>query len=46
MAENDAEFYAELVSHGQRRRPLMRPEQEASRLRQAVAELQHLSGRD
>jgi len=45
-AESDAEFYAELVSHGQRRRPLMRPEQEASRLRQAVAELQHLSGRD
>jgi len=45
-AESDAGFYAELVSHGQRRRPLMRPEQESSRLRQAVAELQHLSGRD
>jgi len=45
MAENDPEFYADLVSHGHQRRALMRPEQEACRLRQAVAELQHLSGR-
>src|SRR5512135_1152865 len=38
MAENDPAFYAELVRHARRRRLLMRPELEASRLRQAVAE--------
>jgi putative glycosyltransferase (TIGR04348 family) len=43
-AEEDPDFYADLANHCRRRRPLMRPEQEASRLRQAVAELQHLSG--
>lgn len=45
MAENDPDFYADLVSHGRQRRGLMRPEQEACRVRQAVAELQHLAGR-
>jgi glycosyltransferase involved in cell wall biosynthesis len=40
MAENDLDFYAALVSHARQRRGLMRPEQEASRLRQAVAEFE------
>jgi putative glycosyltransferase (TIGR04348 family) len=40
MAENDPDFYAALVSHARQRRGLMRPEQEASRLRQAVAEFE------
>ena len=40
MAENDPDFHAELVSHARQRRALMRPEQEASRLRQAVAEFE------
>jgi putative glycosyltransferase (TIGR04348 family) len=40
MAESDPEFYAELVRHVHQRRALMRPEQEASRLRQAVAEFE------
>jgi glycosyltransferase involved in cell wall biosynthesis len=44
MAENDPEFYAELVSHARQRRSLMRPEQEASRLRQAVAEFEQSAG--
>ena len=39
-AENDADFYAELVKHARQRRPLMRPEQEGSRLRQLVAEFE------
>lgn len=44
MAENDPDFYAALASHASRRRSLMRPEQEASRLRQAVAEFEPLPG--
>jgi len=44
MAETDPDFYAELVSHARQRRALMRPEQEASRLRQAVAEFEQTSG--
>jgi len=40
MAENDPDFYAKLVAHARQRRALMRPEQEASRLRQAVAEFE------
>ena len=39
-AETDADFYAELVRLGRARRELMRPEQEASRLRQAIAEFE------
>lgn len=39
-AENDADFYAELVRHAHRRRQLMRPEQEGSRLRQLVGEFE------
>lgn len=42
-AEQDAGFYAELRRHASLRRPLMRPEQEASRLRQVVAEFEQLS---
>lgn len=44
MAENDPDFYAELLAHAHRRRALMRPEQEASRLRQAVAEFEPIPG--
>jgi len=44
MAETDPDFYAELLSHARQRRALMRPEQEASRLRQAVAEFEQSSG--
>lgn len=44
MAENDPDFYADLLSHGRIRRALMRPEQEASRLRQAVAEFEQSRG--
>jgi len=40
MAENDPGFYAALKSHARQRRGLMRPEQEASRLRQVVAEFE------
>lgn len=40
MAELDPDFYAELLDHARQRRGLMRPEQEASRLRQAVAEFE------
>jgi len=44
MAESDPDFYADLLSHARQRRGLMRPEQEASRLRQAVAEFEQTSG--
>lgn len=44
MAENDPDFYAALVSHARVRRALMRPELEASRLRQAVAEFEQTTG--
>ncbi len=44
MAENDPDFYAALVSHARQRRGLMRPEQEASRLRQTVAEFEQSAG--
>lgn len=40
MAENDPAFYADLLGHAGTRRGLMRPEQEASRLRQVVAEFE------
>ncbi len=43
-AENDLDFYAELVRHARNRRSLMRPEQEASRLRQVVAEFEQTTG--
>jgi glycosyltransferase involved in cell wall biosynthesis len=43
LAENDPDFYAELASHARQRRGLMRPEQEASRLRQAVVEFEQSS---
>jgi putative glycosyltransferase (TIGR04348 family) len=39
-AESDTAFYADLLSHARLRRGLMRPEQEASRLRQAIAEFE------
>ncbi|AAZ96567.1 glycosyltransferase [Thiobacillus denitrificans ATCC 25259] len=39
-AENDPDFYSALVEHARRRRSLMRPEHEASRLRQVVAEFE------
>jgi putative glycosyltransferase (TIGR04348 family) len=44
MAESDPDFYAALLSHARLRRCLMRPEQEASRLRQTVAEFELTSG--
>ena len=44
LAENDPDYYAELANHARQRRGLMRPEQEASRLRQAVAEFEQSSG--
>jgi len=44
MAENDPDFYADLLAHARQRRALMRPEQEASRLRQAVAEFEQEAG--
>ncbi|WP_296892809.1 selenoneine biosynthesis selenosugar synthase SenB [Thiobacillus sp.] len=40
MAESDPAFYADLLDHAATRRSLMRPEQEASRLRQVVAEFE------
>jgi putative glycosyltransferase (TIGR04348 family) len=43
-AEDDADFYAALLTHARQRRALMRPEQEASRLRQAVAEFEPVPG--
>jgi putative glycosyltransferase (TIGR04348 family) len=42
LAETDPDFYAGLQSHARIRRALMRPEQEASRLRQAVAEFEQI----
>ena len=42
MAERDPDFYAELLRHARTRRALMRPEQEASRLRQVVAEFEQM----
>ncbi|HEY9098249.1 MAG TPA: selenoneine biosynthesis selenosugar synthase SenB [Thiobacillus sp.] len=39
-AENDLDFYATLAQHARKRRGLMRPEMEASRLRQVVAEFE------
>jgi hypothetical protein len=44
MAENDPDFYADLLGHARQRRGLMRPEQEASRLRQVVAEFEPIPG--
>ena len=44
MAEDDPDFYADLLRHGRARRGLMRPEQEASRLRQVVAEFEQTVG--
>lgn len=44
LAENDPGFYAALASHARQRRGLTRPEQEASRLRQAVAEFEQSAG--
>ena len=41
-AEDDPDFYAELLKHVRQRRSLMRPEQEASRLRQVVAEFEQM----
>jgi putative glycosyltransferase (TIGR04348 family) len=43
-AERDPAFYARLHDHCRARRALMRPEQEASRLRQLVAEFETVSG--
>ena len=40
LAEHDPDFYAELLHHGRARRALMRPENEASRLRQLVGEFE------
>lgn len=45
MAEHDPDFYADLLRHARQRRALMRPELEASRLRQAVAEFEQSSAR-
>ncbi|MGV8990110.1 MAG: selenoneine biosynthesis selenosugar synthase SenB [Thiobacillus sp.] len=39
-AEDDLDFYANLSNHARNRRSLMRPEMEASRLRQVVAEFE------
>ena len=43
MAEDDPGFYADLLKHGRLRRGLMRPEHEASRLRQIVAEFEQIT---
>ncbi|HMM46491.1 MAG TPA: selenoneine biosynthesis selenosugar synthase SenB [Thiobacillaceae bacterium] len=43
-AESDPDFYAGLLRHCRTRRELMRPEHEASRLRQAVAEFEQRTG--
>jgi len=43
-AESDPDFYADLLNHARRRRCQMRPEQEASRLRQVVAEFEQTAG--
>jgi putative glycosyltransferase (TIGR04348 family) len=44
MAEDDPDFYADLLKHSRLRRGLMRPEHEASRLRQVVAEFEQIVG--
>ncbi len=44
QAEHDPAFYAALRDHARQRRALMRPEQEASRLRQLVAEFEQTTG--
>ena len=44
MAEDDPGFHADLLTHCRGRRGLMRPEQEASRLRQIVAEFEQSAG--
>lgn len=44
QAEHDPAFYAALLDHTRQRRTLMRPEQEASRLRQLVAEFEQTAG--
>lgn len=44
QAETDPGFYTALLSHARSRRALMRPEQEASRLRQVVAEFEQTAG--
>ncbi len=43
-AEDDPSFYEALRQHARQRRSLMRPEQEASRLRQVVAEFEQTAG--
>jgi putative glycosyltransferase (TIGR04348 family) len=43
-AEDDSAFHANLLEHARTRRSLMRPEQEASRLRQVVAEFEQTAG--
>jgi putative glycosyltransferase (TIGR04348 family) len=43
--EDDPDFHARLLACGRARRALMRPEQEASRLRQLVAEFEQAPGR-
>jgi len=43
-AESDPAFYADLLRHCRIRRSLMRPEREASRLRQVVAEFEQSTG--
>ncbi len=42
QAESDPNFYASLIRHARQRRKLMRPDQEASRLRQVVAEFEQV----
>jgi putative glycosyltransferase (TIGR04348 family) len=44
QAESDPAFYAELLRLSRIRRKLMRPEREASRLRQVVAEFEYTAG--
>jgi len=44
QAETDPDFYTALLSLARSRRALMRPEQEASRLRQVVAEFEQTAG--
>jgi hypothetical protein len=44
QAESDPAFYAELLRLARIRRTLMRPEREASRLRQVVAEFEYPAG--
>jgi putative glycosyltransferase (TIGR04348 family) len=42
LAESDPDFYASLIRHARQRRKLMRPDHEASRLRQVVAEFEQV----